>query len=369
MEDHRSQLPEGSIAVVFGTRPEIVKLAYVISGLGSAARVIHTGQHYDFKLSDSFLEAFGLGEPSTFLGVGGKSRAGQIGSAVSALDELFETARPRAVIVQGDTNTTLAGAIAANAHEIPLVHVEAGLRSRDRRMPEEHNRVLTDHLADLLCAPTSVGEGNLLSEGIDPSRIEVTGNTVVEAVERLMPPEGDRKALVETHSVEADRFVLSTFHRPENVDDPERFSVILDQLAALPYPVLLPLHPRSRERASRFGLEDRISAVQVVDPIGYREFLGLSAAAAFLVSDSGGVQEEVSVYKRPVVVVRRSTERPEVIDTFAKLVEPGQIVATVDSWLGDLGAVHQHLAGLPSPYGDGSASERIVAAVGELASV
>ncbi len=361
MED---QKPDKSrIAVVLGTRPEIVKLAYVIRGLGPSATVIHTGQHYDFDLSASFLETFGIEEPSLFLGVGGMSRAGQIGAAVTSLGEVFADTSPRAVVVQGDTNTTMAGAIAANANEIPIVHVEAGLRSRDRRMPEEHNRVVTDHLSDLLCAPTEVSRANLLVEGVDPERILVTGNTVVEAVQRLMPSEAERLRLAASHGLEPNRYVLSTFHRPENVDDPDRFSLILRQLSAMPFPVLLPLHPRSRKKAAAFGLTDEMGSLRVVDPLGYGDFLGLSAESAFLVSDSGGVQEESSIYKRPVVVVRRSTERPEVLGTFARLVEPAAIAATVEDWLSDVSAVHQSLAQLPSPYGDGSTSDLIVQAI------
>lgn len=365
MEDHNTLTP-GSVAVVFGTRPEIVKLAYVIKGFGDGARMIHTGQHYDFSLSASFLEVFELDEPSSFLGVGGKTRAGQIGAAVTALGEMFDSDRPRAVVVQGDTNTTLGGAIAANAHEIPLIHVEAGLRSRDRRMPEEHNRVLTDHLADLLCAPTEVARTNALNEGVDPSRVVVTGNTVVEAVQRLLPDREVSESLAADLGVEPGGYILSTFHRPENVDDPERFATIIRHLSAMPLPVVLPLHPRSRQQAARFGIEDELGAIRVIDPIGYREFLGLSACSAFLVSDSGGVQEEVSIYKRPVIVVRRSTERPEVLGTFARLVEPDEIEATVSDWLSDIPSVHAELADVPSPYGDGTASDRIVRAVEEL---
>jgi UDP-N-acetylglucosamine 2-epimerase (non-hydrolysing) len=369
MEHHRTELPPGSVGVVLGTRPEIIKLAYVIKGLGDAARVIHTGQHYDFGLSASFFESFDIPTPPVFLGVGGLHRAGQIGAAISALGEVFGDDRPRAVVVQGDTNTTLAGAVAANAHEIPLVHVEAGLRSRDRRMPEEHNRVVTDHLADVLCAPTDVARKNLEREGIDPTRISVTGNTVVEAVQHLMPTVEDRLDLLESHGLETGEYVLSTFHRPENVDDPERFAVILEQLSSLPLPVVLPLHPRSRQKAAAFGMESQLAALEVIDPVGYREFLGLSAESAFLVSDSGGVQEEVSIYKRPVILVRRSTERPEVIGTFARLVEPGHIAEVADDWLGDVGEIHHQLATVPSPYGDGRASERIVDTVVGLVDV
>ena len=361
-------LPSRSVAVVLGTRPEIIKLGHVIGLLGSAVNVIHTGQHYDSGLSDSFLETFEVAEPTVYLGVGGKTRGDQIGTVVSALDAYLGETRPEVVVVQGDTNASLGGAIAANAREIPLVHVEAGLRSRDRRMPEEHNRVLTDHLADLLCAPTSVSEKNLLEEGISRDRIVVTGNTVVEAVLKLMPSAESRQSILSDYGLEPGRFVLSTFHRPENVDDPARFASIAEELAALPFPVVLPLHPRSRERALEFGMADKLEALTVVDPIGYQEFLGLGAESAFLVSDSGGVQEEVSVYKKPVVVVRRSTERPEVLGTFAELVEPGGIVDVVKRWLSDLDSLQQNLDALASPYGDGSASTQIVKKIQEMLS-
>ena len=365
-ERSTSNLPGRSIAVVLGTRPEIVKLANVIRLLGSSARVVHTGQHYDQRLSEIFLDEFGLAEPEVHIGVGGKTRGDQIGTAVSALDAYLADDPPAAIVVQGDTNTSLAGAIAANAREIPLIHVEAGLRSFDRRMPEEHNRVLTDHLSDLLCAPTTVAEKNLADEGIPADRVEVTGNTVVEAVIEVMPGADERIALRGAHDVEANYFVLSTFHRPENVDDADRFATILDQLADLPFPVILPLHPRSVARAAQHGLTGKLDAIRVIEPIGYREFLGLGAESAFLVSDSGGVQEEVSVFKRSVIVVRRSTERPEVLGTFAELVEPDAIGKVAGEWQQDIDGLHGRLADLPSPYGDGSASELTVKAIGEL---
>lgn len=358
---------DGPIMVVLGTRPEIVKLAHITRILGDRGVVIHTGQHYDPGLSGSFFEQLSLPEPEEYLEIGGEPRGRQIGLAVTALDSIFADREPAAVVVQGDTNTVLAAALAANAREIPLVHVEAGLRSDDRRMPEEHNRVVTDHLADLLLAPTENSRARLLAEGIPNERIVVTGNTVVEAVAELLPDEEERRALADSFGVVPGRFVLSTFHRPENVDDPQILATILTQLAALPFPVLLPLHPRTVARVAAAGLGDLLDQIRVVEPIGYREFLGLSAESAFLVSDSGGVQEEVSVYKRPVLVVRRSTERPEVIGTFAELVEPGPDIARVASeWTADLDGLHRRLAATPSPYGDGSASQRSVDAMVRL---
>ncbi|MGH9053987.1 MAG: non-hydrolyzing UDP-N-acetylglucosamine 2-epimerase [Acidimicrobiia bacterium] len=356
-----------SVVVVLGTRPEIVKLAEVARLLGPAARLVHTGQHYDWNLARSFLEELSLPAPELQLEVGGTSRGQQIGEATRLLDRHFQVDRPRAVLVQGDTNATLAAALAANAQEIPLVHIEAGLRSFDRRMPEEHNRVLTDHLADLCCAPTEVSRANLLAEGISEDRVEVTGNTVVEAVRALLPSPEQRRSELGDLGLQPGGFVLATFHRPENVDDRDRLAAILEELAGLALPVLLPIHPRTAARVEDFGLEDRLALLRAIEPLGYRRFLALAAEGAFLVSDSGGLQEEATVLKRPVIVVRNSTERPEVLGTFCELVQPGPDIGKVaQEWSVDLEELHRRLAQLPSPYGDGTASRRSVEALGRL---
>lgn len=356
-----------SVAVVLGTRPEIIKLAEIIRLLGPAALLVHTGQHYDSNLSDVFFRQMDLPAPHIHLGIGGSTRGQQIGQAVQALDTVFTERRPTVVVAQGDTNTVVAAALAANAQGVPLAHVEAGLRSYDRLMPEEHNRVVTDHLSDLLLAPTETARRNLLAEGIDGHSINVTGNTVVEAVRRLLPTGDEATSILQNHDVTRNRYVLATLHRPENVDDSGVLETILRQLAKLPVPVILPMHPRTVARVSAFGLSDASSDLRAVEPIGYREFLALGAGSAFLVSDSGGVQEEVSIYKRPLIVVRRSTERPEVLGTFAELVSPGdQIVQIAEQWLNDLGSMHRRLASLDSPYGDGSASRRSVDAIATM---
>lgn len=353
-----------SIAVVLGTRPEIIKLSEIIKLLGDAAWIVHTGQHYDPNLSGSFFGELSLPEPDVFLDVGGTSRGHQIGEATKRLDALFAERQPRAALVQGDTNAVLSGAIAANAREVQLVHIEAGLRSHDRAMPEEHNRVVADHLADICCAPTQINVSNLRNEGIPDDRIVLTGNTIVEAVRSLMPSAEDRVALCAAYGVEPGTFVLSTFHRPENVDNPSTYRTILEQLAALPLTVVLPLHPRSVRRAEEHGLGGLLDRLHVVEPIGYRDFLGLEAESALLISDSGGVQEEASIVKRPLIVVRNSTERPEVIGTFARRVLPGiEITAAATEIIASLDAVHARLADLESPYGDGTASERSLAAI------
>jgi UDP-N-acetylglucosamine 2-epimerase (non-hydrolysing) len=355
------------IAIVLGTRPEIIKLARITELLGDEAHVVHTGQHYDPALSANFFSEFSMRQPDTHIGVGGQTRGAQIGNGTAALDDLFSTLRPAAVVVQGDTNAVAAGALAANAREIPLVHVEAGLRSFDRRMPEEHNRVIADHLSDLCLAATDLNVANLSSEGIGGSRVVLSGNPIVEAVERLMPSSGDQAKLLASFDVEEDGFVLATFHRPENVDDVETLSTVLDALAGIGHPVLLPLHPRTQQRIAEFGLDQRAASLRIVDPIGYRDFLGLGTNARLLVSDSGGVQEEVSVYKKPAVVVRRSTERQEVEGTFVTRLEPKSDLgsALVSAWDSAIDKAHA-LASIPSPYGDATSPAKAVAAIRDL---
>lgn len=359
----------GPIAMVAGTRPELIKLALMIRRLGDRGSFIHTGQHWDRGLHADLIEELGLRDPDHQLAVGGRSRAGQIAEAIAGLEKLFEQLQPAAIVVQGDTNTVTAGAICANSMEIPVVHLEAGLRSFDRRMPEEHNRVITDHIADLCLAPTDVSAGNLRSEGIAEGRIVVTGNTVVDAVLELTPDAAARRRLLEEYGVEPNGYVLSTFHRPENVDDPDRLEWLLTMLADLPVPVLLPLHPRSRQRAADFGLTKLLDEIRIVEPTAYPAFLGLLAECALVLSDSGGVQEEISVLKRPGIVVRRSTERPEVVGTFSQLLAPGPEVAdAAAAILHNLDAVHARLADLPSPYGDGRATDRSIEAIDHLIS-
>jgi hypothetical protein len=239
-------LRPGSIAVVYGTRPEIIKLARIIHLLGDRAFTICSGQHFDRNLAGDLVDELELGSPGLTLSVGGQRRGQQIAGVVQRLEEQFIRARPAAVVVQGDTNTTVGAALAANAAEIPLAHVEAGLRSFDRRMPEEHNRVVADHLADLCCAPTETSRQNLLAEGVPEERVAVTGNTVVDVATRLLWDRRRRVALLREMELQPRRFVLATFHRPENVDDATRLRSILGEVAAIGVTVLLtpaPAHP------------------------------------------------------------------------------------------------------------------------------
>jgi UDP-N-acetylglucosamine 2-epimerase (non-hydrolysing) len=358
---HDEPRSDGSVALVFGTRPEIIKLAGIIKLLGSQARAIYSGQHFDPLLSRVFFDDLQLPAPAVALAVGGRSRGHQIGELVLRLEQEFAGNRPAAVVVQGDTNTTLGGALAANASEIPLIHVEAGLRSFDRRMPEEHNRIVADHLADLCLAPTEQARANLIAEGVPNERIVVTGNTVVDVASRLVPAPAERSAVLDGLGLAHGGFVLATFHRPENVDNVERLAALLGHLAALDLPVLFPVHPRTQQRIDAYCLERSTKVVKFIEPVGYRTFLALAAECAFLLSDSGGVQEEASVVKRPAIIVRRSTERPEVLGTFATLVQSlADLPAATAHLVASLEETHRRLAELPTPYGDGHASARCV---------
>jgi UDP-N-acetylglucosamine 2-epimerase (non-hydrolysing) len=348
------------IAVVVGTRPEIVKLAPVIRILGLAARFLHTGQHRDEELSGVFLAGARLPEPETLSGICGEPRHVQIGRMVEQLGGLFAERPPAGVLVQGDTNTVCAAAQAGNYVGVPIVHVEAGLRSHDRAMPEEINRCVTGVLADLHCAPTERAVANLRHDGVPPEKIALTGNTIVEATLSVLPDDAVARQIAAGLGAEPGQYVLATIHRPENTDDPERLRVILDELSKLGLPVLLPLHPRTRAAAQRFGLTAALDRLRPVAPADHRTFLGLARHARLLVSDSGGVQEECTVLKRPLIVVRNSTERPESIEAgFAHLVQPGPAISDLGrELLGDEG-LFERLAAIPCPYGDGKASERI----------
>lgn len=370
MKNPTATLPRRAVAVVLGTRPELVKLAELIRLLGPAARVIHTGQHYDAELSRDFADELGIPEPERLPGVGGLPRAAQIADALNGLDGLFADDPPRVVVVQGDTNAALAGALAANTRGLPLVHVEAGLRSHDRAMPEEHNRVLIDHLADVLCAATPDNRASLLSEGIAAERVHVTGNTVVESVRDNLPDAEDRRTALSGLGLAPDGFLLATVHRPENTDDPATLAVVLAELAGLAreLPVVLPLHPRTGARIDACGLQPLLDDIVTLPPVGYGTFLTLARHAAVLVSDSGGVQEETTVLGRPLVVVRRSTERPEAMADFAELVPPGlEISDAARRRLAEGRPGLRRLAALPSPFGDGHAGERIAGLIGRTA--
>jgi UDP-N-acetylglucosamine 2-epimerase (non-hydrolysing) len=350
------------LAVVVGTRPEIVKLAPIVRLLGPAGRLIHTCQHRDNELSGVFFTAAGLPQPHTLDGVCGADRHVQIGTMVSQLGDLLAGTRPAAVIVQGDTNTASAAAQAASYAGVPVIHVEAGLRSHDRAMPEEINRCLVGVLADVHCAPTSRSVANLRAEGVPASKINLTGNTIVEATLGMLPDEASARIIAADLGAEPGQYVLATIHRPENTDDRDRLEAILSELGKLGLPVLMPLHPRTRNAAARHGLLAALDRLRPLPPADHRTFLALSRLARLIVSDSGGVQEECTVLKKPLIVVRNSTERPESIEAgFSHLVQPGPAIGDLGRQLLADRSLSDRLNAIPCPFGDGRASERIAA--------
>ena len=353
------------IATVVGTRPEIVKLAPVVRELGDRTVLIHTGQHYDPSMAGRFFEEFGIGAPDLMLqGVGGESRTRQISLMMAQLSEVFDRGDLGAVIVQGDTNTVSAGAQAANYAGIPVIHVEAGLRSHDRAMPEELNRLVAGVLADVHCAATHVNVQNLRAEGVPDERIVLTGNTIVEATLRTLAQPVPQLPVSPEQAAES---VVATIHRPENTDSSEALTRIVAAFSATEAPVILVAHPRTAAALQRHGLmETARERLTLVDPMSHRQLLQLMSLARLVVSDSGGLQEECTVVKTPLLVVRRSTERPESIDAgFSRLVTPElDLAGAIENALRQPRAA---LADRPSPYGDGHASERIAAIALSLA--
>jgi UDP-N-acetylglucosamine 2-epimerase (non-hydrolysing) len=350
------------LAVVVGTRPEIIKLGQVARALGPACQVVHTGQHESAELATDVIASAGLKAARTLTGIAGLPRHAQLGRMVESLGDLFTEQPPAAVIVQGDTNSAVSAAQAANTAGIPLIHVEAGLRSFDRAMPEEINRCVISVLTDVHCAPTQGAVRHLLSEGVLAAKIELTGNTIVETTLAMVPPAAEAARIAAQADVEPHGYVLATIHRAENADDPARLEAILDHLTKLGLPVLLPLHPRTRQSITKFGLTAALDRLRSMPPMDYRTFLGLASLASLIVSDSGGIQEECTVLKRPLIVVRNSTERPESIAAgFAWLVQPGEAISELGRRLIADPALAPRLSAIACPFGDGSASDKIAA--------
>jgi UDP-N-acetylglucosamine 2-epimerase (non-hydrolysing) len=284
-------------------------------------------------MSDVFFADLEIPAPAWFLGVGSGTHAVQTGTAMMKLEELFAAERPDAVVVVGDVNSTLAGALAAAKLQIPVVHLEAGLRSRDMSMPEEVNRLVTDQLSAMLLTPVREADENLLAEGVDAERIHFVGNVMAESVLRNLPRIADRQVAARG-DLEPGEFVLATIHRPENTDHPERLAAVAAAFMASPLPVLFPTHPRTRPKLAEAGLSADSVRVRLVDPVGYLDMLALQRDAAAVVTDSGGVQEEACMVGTPCVTVRRNTERGITVDVGANRLV-GAHAASISDALGE----------------------------------
>jgi UDP-N-acetylglucosamine 2-epimerase (non-hydrolysing) len=304
---------------VVGARPNFMKLAPVFRALarnrGVCQAVIHTGQHYDFNMSDVFFQQFGLPAPDVSLGVGSGSHARQTADVMTRLEPILQERRPDAVLVYGDVNSTAAAALVCAKLLVKLGHVEAGLRSFDRTMPEEINRLVTDQLADLLFTPSADANENLAREGTATDRVHLVGNVMIDTLIRLMPRAEERwPSLRERLELESGdrRYALVTLHRPSNVDQPESLQSLVEVLGRIgrEIPVLFAVHPRTRRRMAEFGLEPPGGRLRMLDPLGYLDFLALQCHAAVVITDSGGIQGETTFLRVPCLTVRENTERP-----------------------------------------------------------
>jgi UDP-N-acetylglucosamine 2-epimerase (non-hydrolysing) len=330
---------------VVGARPNFMKTAPIIREMERHPEfqqlLVHTGQHYDERMSQVFFKELGLPCPDVDLGVGSGSHAAQTAGVMLALEPVLESHRPDWVIVVGDVNSTVAAALVAKKLDIRVAHVEAGLRSFDRTMPEEHNRVLTDHLADLLLTPSRDADANLGKEGIPRDRIHFVGNVMIDTLVRLLPLTEQRPILADLGLVGqagvSVPYVLVTLHRPSNVDDPDVLAGVLRALDAVAQrmPVVFPIHPRTRKRLTEFAIEipDR-SQLRLVDPLGYLDFLALERQASVVLTDSGGIQEETTYLGVPCLTMRPNTERPITITEGTNRLVPSQpdaIAAAVEA--------------------------------------
>ena len=357
------------VDLVAGTRPNFMKIAPVwrgLRGLGIATRIIHTGQHFDPSMSDVFFRDLGLPEPDVRLNCGGGSHAEQTAAVLVGIEKALVSRRPDAVIVVGDVTSTMAAALSSAKLSIPVVHVEAGLRSRDWTMPEEINRVITDRISDLLLTPSEDAQDNLLREGIGAERIRFVGNVMIDSL--LWAREHPTDAL-RRFSVEPGAYALATLHRPANVDSAEALEATIRALGAIAsrIPLVLPLHPRTVMRAKEFGLFDllnRHEGLRLTEPIGYNDFVTLMATAKLVATDSGGIQEETTALGVPCLTLRQGTERPVTVTLGTNVIvglDLSKIEAEVDRIVGGRGK-----QGIIPPGWDGRAGERVAAAVQDL---
>ncbi|HEX8746014.1 MAG TPA: UDP-N-acetylglucosamine 2-epimerase (non-hydrolyzing) [Pyrinomonadaceae bacterium] len=308
---------------VVGARPNFMKAAPVVEEMKRRASVfapllVHTGQHYDREMSEAFFRDLGLPEPDVYLGVGSGTHAEQTASVMASFEPVIMRERPDWVLVVGDVNSTLACALVAVKLGVRVAHVEAGLRSRDRSMPEEINRILTDQMADLLLTPSQDADRNLLAEGVPRARIRFVGNVMIDSLfAHLKRAESSR--VREELSVAGSDYGVLTLHRPSNVDGRETFGRILDALEEITgrLPVIFPAHPRTRARLRDFGFDERVArndSLRLIDPLGYLDFLRLYSGARLVLTDSGGIQEETTALGIPCLTLRENTERPVTVE-------------------------------------------------------
>ena len=348
------------IAIILGTRPEIIKMSPIIRECETGDYfILHTGQHYSYNLDRAFFRELELPDAKYNLNIGSGTHAEETGKMLIGIEKVLLKEKPDIVLVEGDTNTVLAGALAACKLHTKVGHVEAGLRSFDRRMPEEINRVLTDHISDYLFAPTEKAKENLLREGVDENKIFVTGNTIVDAVYQNLEIAERKVDILNKLNLNPEEYFLVTAHREENVDAKEKLEGILEGLKLVyevfDLPIIYPVHPRTTKRLNEFGLEVP-SGVELIEPLGFLEFLQLEANAKLVLTDSGGVQEETCILKVPCVTLRDNTERPETLEVGSNIL----VGTNQDKILEGVKIMTNKERTWNNPFGDGKAGRRII---------
>src|SRR5712691_7741328 len=357
---------------VAGARPNFMKVAPIVAAMKLRHAefqpvLVHTGQHYDAMMSDAFFRDLDIPEPNVYLGVGSGTHAAQTAAIMQAFEPVIVKERPDWVIVVGDVNSTIACALVCAKLGVKVAHVEAGLRSRDRTMPEEINRVLTDQIADLLFTPSSDADQNLLAEGIPPERIRMVGNIMIDSL--LGNLERAKQSTVRADlGLQGKDYAVLTLHRPSNVDEVASFSRILDALEeiATRLPIIFPAHPRTRKMIAELGLIERIerpNGLLAIDPVGYLDFLQLLSGARLVFTDSGGIQEETTVLGIPCITLRENTERPITVEMGTNTItgtDPAKIVAAATHALEDQSK--QASPRVP-PLWDGHTADRILDAL------
>jgi UDP-N-acetylglucosamine 2-epimerase len=359
------------IVIVLGTRPEIIKLAPIIDLLENADisfSLVHTNQHYDVELSGTFFEQLELPPPDVNCHIGSGSQGEQTAEGIVQIENQLKQSQPEVAVAQGDTNAVLATAIAVSKTDTDFAHVEAGIRSFDRSMPEEVNRVLADRVTDLAFAPTEEAVMNLENEGVAESAIYQFGNTIVDACLRHRNLAASESNILSELALASEEYGVVTIHRPRNTDTENRLATILAELGSLDIPLVFPAHPRAEEAVQELN-SPIAENIRVLPPLDYLDFLWLQDNARIIITDSGGVQEEASILQVPCVTVRPNTERPETVRAGVNtLVEPGEIGMTVRGILHD-DRVHQSMTGQPDLYGSPGVSQQIVdILLGELRS-
>ena len=346
-------------AIVMGTRPEIIKLAPIIDKLSSKnSTVIFTGQHYDYSMSIKFIEQLGLKKPDYSLKISHSNPSIQMGQIITKLSRILQELKPDTVIVQGDTNTVLAASLTSLKSGFPISHVEAGLRSFDWRMPEEHNRIATDHISEFLFAPTKVSQKNLITEKVHGKSF-VTGNTVIDSIKKFSKLSSKRSSI----DVSIDDYILMTLHRAENVDHKNSLSSIIKAIIDSKEDIIFPIHPRTVNRLKQFNLYNKLvnaKNIILLNSVGYFEMLELLKNSSFIITDSGGIQEEITSpqIKKKAIIVRKTTDRPESVDSgYAKLV--GVSYSKILSSIKELKYNPPKIT-KKSPYGIGNTSEKII---------